>query len=524
MLQEKEKEQHKEQAILHAGLSGAQAEVVQRYGSAVKEHAVAYTGIDRESGQKLAKGLKSISESKINPADKARNIKQQAGFSAEVKTEAQENAEKIIQGNHTSRTVRTDDMTKQADGKGHTIGGKNEQLYDIAEINRNGIYIEGSGRQLKYVGGDPKSCYQKLMDRKFDKYRDADIPIEVPSDFYDGVVDELQKRAEALKGQINRAEQKGDAVLAQKHREQLERIEKTRNTLHKGKLTNAEALEARLHPALSTAKDMVGVAHQAGVEAAKYGAVIGGTVSIVQNLVAVAKGDKEPGDATLAVAKDTASSVAISYGTGFSGSTVKGFMHNANSGTVRALSKTNLPGILVTVSLSAATIMKRYFNGEITGVECFEELGEQGTGMISSALFATIGQIAIPIPVIGGLIGGMLGYAVASASYGTLLGALKEAALAAQERKRIEAACEQQIRLIREYRTQMDAVISEYLASYASIFNESFSGIKNSLEIGDVDGVISSANQITEALGKQFLFKYIDEFNQFKNSDTAIKL
>lgn len=247
-------------------------------------------------------------------------------------------------------------------------------------------------------------------------------------------------------------------------------------------------------------------------------------MSIVQNLTAVARGDKEPGEAVLAVAKDTASSAAISYGTGFAGSAVKGLMQNAKSGTVQTLSRTNLPGILVTVSLGAASTMKRYCNGEISGVECFEELGEQGTGMLSSALFATIGQIAIPIPVVGGLIGGMLGYAVASASYGTLLGALKEADLAAQERRQIEEACEKQIQLIREYRTQMETIISEYLTSCAEVFNESFSGIKNALEIGDVDGVISSANQITKALGKQVLFKDMDEFEQLMNGDTAIKL
>lgn len=524
MAQEEKEEQRKQQSLLRTGVAGAQADTVQRYGAAVKEHAVAYTGTDRETGQKLAKGLKDISKSKVNPDDRVRNIKQQAGFSTEVKTQARENAEKAIQNKTGSRTVRTDDMAKQSDGIGHTIGGKNEQLYDLAEIGRDGTYIEGSGRQLKYVGGDAKGCFQKLLDRKFDKYRDADIPIEVPSDFYEDVKKRLEERADKLKGDIDWAEQRGDVALVQKHRNQLERVEKTNDSLRRGKLTNAEALEARMHPALSTAKDVAGVAHRAGVESAKYGAAIGGTVSIVQNLTAVVRGDKEPGEAVLAVAKDTASSAAISYGTGVAGSIVKGFMQNAKSGTVQTLSKTNLPGILVTVSLSAAATMKRYCNGEITGVECFEELGEQGTGMLSSALFATIGQIAIPIPVVGGLIGGMLGYAVASASYGTLLGALKEADLAAQERRRIEAACEKQIQLIREYRAQMENVISEYLTSYVEVFNESFSGIKNALEIGDVDGVISSANQITEALGKQALFKDMDEFEQLMNSDTVIKL
>lgn len=524
MTQEEEKKHRQKRETLRAGLSGAQAEKIQRYGSAVKEHAVAYSGVDREIGQEMAKGLKDISKSKVNPDYVKQNLKQQAGYSAEVKTMARENAEKRIHGERTSQTVRTDDMTKQSDGRGHTIGGKNEQLYDLAELGGDSFYIEGSGRQLKFVGGDSKSCFDKLLTKKFDKYRDADVPIEIPSDYYDDVKRMLGERAEKLKKQIENAEQKGNAALAQKHRDKLEQVEKTRDNLRQGKLTNAEAIEARLHPALSTAKDMAGIAHKAGKEAAKQGAVIAGTVSIVQNLTAVVQGDKDPGEAMLSVAKDTMSSAAISYGTGFTGAAVKGFMQNAKSGTVQTLSKTNLPGILVTVSLSAATTIKRYCQGDITGVECFEELGEQGTGMISSALFATIGQIAIPIPVVGGLIGGMLGYAVASASYGTLLSSLKEADLAAKERKEIEAVCAQQIQFIREYRAQMEAIISEYLNSYTEVFNESFSGIKDALAIGDVDGVISSANRVTEALGKKALFDNMDEFEQLMDSEMTIKL
>lgn len=118
MDEEEKNKVKKQQNILLAGIAGAQSEVVQRYGAAVKEHAVAYSGVDRELGREFAKGLKGISESRLNPADKARNIKQQAGFSAEVKTIARENAEKIIAGDTRSRSTRTDDMYKQPDGKG----------------------------------------------------------------------------------------------------------------------------------------------------------------------------------------------------------------------------------------------------------------------------------------------------------------------------------------------------------------------------------------------------------------------
>jgi len=164
----------------------ANAETLGRYSEAGKQFKVAYDGIDNATRQELKKGLKSISKSRVNPEFQDTNIKQQAGFSAEVKTVARENAESIIDGKKT-RSTRTDDMQKQSDGKGHAVGGTNEELYDVAEIGANGTYIEGTARQLKYVGGNPQECANKLLSSKFDKYRDADVSIEVPSDFYDEV-------------------------------------------------------------------------------------------------------------------------------------------------------------------------------------------------------------------------------------------------------------------------------------------------------------------------------------------------
>lgn len=134
------------------------------------------------------------------------------------------------------------------------------------------------------------------------------------------------------------------------------------------------------------------------------------------------------------IVKDTAGAAATGYCTGFLGAGVKSLMQNASSEVVRTLSRTNLAGTMVTVAVSAAGTMSRYFSGEITGLECLENLGEQGVGMVSSALFADVGQIVIPVPVLGGMIGGMVGYAIASASYGVLLQSLKDEKIAAEER------------------------------------------------------------------------------------------
>ena len=59
----------------------------------------------------------------------------------------------------------------------------------------------------------------------------------------------------------------------------------------------------------------------------------------------------------------------------------------------------------------------------------------------------------------------------------------------------------------------MNEIIEEYLSGAMEVFNESFSGIKDALDIGDVDLLIESANNITASLGGNKPFETMDEFN-----------
>lgn len=498
--------------LLNAGFAGGSAEVVQRYGSAVKEHVVAYSGKDNEARTQLTKGLKSISNSKVNKDTKNQNLKQQAGFSAEVKETANANAENIINGNDT-RKSRTDDM-----------GSVNDPLYDHVQVDAFGNIITNSGSQMKFVGGTPKDALNKLMSKKFQKYLDNDVLIDVPSDYYDKILMEADKEIERLKKQVENQLAKGNKDTAEHLKKKIENYQKIKKNLRKSTVSTKDAMFARLHPKLSTAKDIVKISHRAGVETAKMAGIVGGSVSIVQNLVAVVKGDEDVDDAVKNVAKDTGTSVAVGYGTGFVGSALKGVMQNSGSQTIRGLSKTNIPGVVVTVAVSATKTMNRYFQGDITGTQCFEELGEQGVGMISSSVFAIIGQTVIPIPVVGGLIGGMVGYALASASYGALLTALKDEKLAYEERLHIEQVCNEHIQMIRTFRLEIEKVISEYLVLNMQIFHESLNYIKESLAIGNPDGVIRGSNEISKTLGKKPQFQSIIEFNGLMNSNEIFRL
>lgn len=499
------KKKEKEKSIDNTVLGNASSEVADRYGSAVKEHLVAYSGSDNETGKQLTKGLKSISESKVDPINEYANKKQQAGFSAEVKHVARKNAENIINKNG-ERVVRTDD-----------VGRVNDQLYDHITYDEHGNIIEQS--QMKFVGKNSSEALQKLASKDYQKYLDNDAPMYVPSEQYEGIKIEAQAKAKSCYEQAERLKQDGKLDIAEKKIEEAKKYEKISKNVRKSELSSDEAMEARLNPELSTAKDVVKLGHRAGLEQAKTGAAIGGAISIIKNCAACFNGDKEPEEAIKDVALDTGKAAAVSYSTAFTGSIIKGAMQNSKNAMLQNVSKTALPAMIVTTTLEVGKTFKRYLSGEIDGVQCFEELGEKGVGMISSSMFAGVFQVAIPIPVVGALIGSMVGYAFSSAYYKEVLNVFKEAKLAHERRLKIEAECAEAVKMIREYRERLEELISEYLTDHIVTFNNALNQMHTALELGDIDLFIEGNNKIINKLGKKSQFNSFKEIDDFMNSD-----
>lgn len=520
--------EHKKK-IEQQALAGATAETVKRFGSAIKEHLVAFSGKDRDAGTEAIRSLKSISESKVSKEYKKTNIKQQAGFSAEVKSVAKENADKIIRSSD-KRESRTDDISKQVDTSGRNIGGTNDQLFDLVEINVDGTIIEGTARQLKFVGKDAESCAELLLNKKYDKYRNNDVPIEIPKDFYDKVQADYAERISKLDKQIQNAEAKGDKELVAKLQKQKDKVETTSNNLRKSNVSNEEAIFARKHPGLSTAKAVVKVAHKAGVQQAKIGAAMSGSISIIKNFVACVKGEVEPKDAAIEVAKDTGTGAAFSYATAFSGAVVKGAMQNASSGYIRTLSKTSLPTQMVSTTLNVGKVMKKYLVGEITGAQCIEQLGEDGFGELGAAMYSTIAVAAVQgvgntaLTIVAGAAGASVGYMAAVAVYQELATSLKEYELAKEECKRIEAECAEAVILIREYREDMIASYEKYFTEHLTDFKNGMDAMDQAITEGDVDGFLASNAQIQSALGHTIQFTSQQEFDVLMLSDEDFKL
>ena len=511
----------KKKTLLHKALEGAAAERVTRFGNAVKQHIVSYTGKDNESGKDLVKGLKQISEFNTNPEYYEQNIKQQAGFSAEVKAVARKNAEAIVDGSD-HRFARTDDL-----------GRVNDQILDIVELDVLGQEIIGQGAQMKYVGRNADELLTKLRSSKYKKYLDADALLAIPDDYYDALSGDngiIAQKINKLQEEIDTLKKAGNSDALAKKQSQMKDLKKIQKNIRKGGLTSEEAIEARLNPKLSAAKDISKLAHKAGVEQAKTGAIISGSVSIVKNVVACMKGEIEPKDAAVAVAKDTGTGAAVSYATAFTGAVVKGSMQNASSAYVRSLSKTNLASGLVTTTMDIGKTMSRYIRGELTGAQCVEQLGEQGVGELGAAMYASIavasvsGSGSVALGVIAGIAGSTLGYAAAVAVYQELATSLKEYELAKEERIQVEQECSEAVSMIRQYRQEMDAAVEAYMQEHLEVISSGFQAMDEAILSGDTAGVLVGNAAIQEVLGRKAQFHNQEEFDDMMLSDSAFKL
>ena len=396
-----------------AGLVGATAEKVKRYGSANKEHLVSCGGVDNATGTKLKRSLMSISKSKVDPKNKNANLKQQAGFSAEVAETARTNAGNIISGNP-NRKIRSDDR-----------GKVNDPLIDHWVLDENRNPISGSGTQMKFVGSDPQKALDKLMSKDCQKYIDNDIPFEVPSDYFDEIKLVAENKIKKLEKNVANLEAKGQSDLARNQLEKIKKLEKIKNNLKKSNVSKAEALEARTSPKIFTAKEVARESHRGGVEAAKAGAAIGGGMSLIRNVIEMVKDDKKAEEALVDIVKDTATAAALSYGTTFIGSALKGAMQNSTNQIVRSLSKTNLPAMVVASAFETVKDLVRLGRGDITETEFYERQGKglmaasagaagasvgmAGASALATALGVTAGTTAMTAAgLIGGLAGGMI--------------------------------------------------------------------------------------------------------------------
>lgn len=374
------------------------------------EESVLYASANREHLSVLDK-LKEISKRKINPNYINQNINQQAGYSAEIKEQARVNEHNILAGKR-ERVCQYDDLSSEKKPQvkklfpNYATPSKNHEIVDYISVDEKGNVIPGTAVQSKFVGRNGEECFKKLLSKPYKKYFENGAKMKIARNHYGDFQRAVNTRIKSLESQIAKQKGLGDFQKAAILEKELQKCKTIKAHTRPASITKAEAIEARLNPNLSTAKDVTSISHQAGMKAAQTGVLIGGGVSLVTNVYECIANGKDPIKAIKHTAIATLKGGALSYCSAFASSSLGGLMQSSANKIIQSLGKGSAPVMIVGACVANATVLTRYFSGKIDGTELCKQLVKANTTLVSSGAMAVAGQALIPIPVVGALIGG----------------------------------------------------------------------------------------------------------------------
>lgn len=266
-------------------------------------------------------------------------------------------------------------------------------------------------------------------------------------------------------------------------------------------------------------ENAMGTAHEAGKSGATNAGVTAFTMSGIMNIVSVIRGEKTGEEAVSDTLKTAGKAAVTGYALGGGMTVVSHSLSYSSSEFIQALAKNNVPGQLISAVMITGDTLVKWGNGEITTRECLLQVGEKGINLAVMGEAMAVGQAIIPIPIVGGAVGALVGSILTSNLYNALTRELRIKQMEHEERMRIIEECNAAAEQAKAFRLELEAYCEAYFKEYKSFFDSIMSAMQVSYETGDADGVIAGANDITRKLGGQVYFDSVDEFHTFLDSD-----
>ena len=339
-------------------------------------------------------GLKQISNYKINKQYRYQNIKQQAGFAAEVISTTKENLTAQAEGTGIT-TIRTEDFSKY---------GHNDQYVDKVRIDSNGKVIERI--QMKFVGKDANDCLNKLLSKNMDKYYDSTKvdKLEIPKDYYDKIKSGnlIGQKIEGYQKQLAKVTELGKTQEIEKYTAKINHCKELESKLERSTVSSDEAVFARKYPKAYTMK--LTQNHIEGVRGGLTAAALTGVVSTVDNVSKFISGEISAEDMAM-----------------------KGSSHTL----IKSAGKLGVPAAIISFGVESFDSVTAFASGDIDAGELAYDLGENAAsvagGLGGMAMGAAVGSV---VPgagtLIGGILGGLVGTAVAGEAYNSIAETISE--------------------------------------------------------------------------------------------------
>lgn len=191
----------------------------------------------------------------------------------------------------------------------------------------------------------------------------------------------------------------------------------------------------------------------------------------------------------------------------------------------KSMGKSN---IVTSLAVSVAELtgsFKKYINGDISGKRLIEDASNSAITTASASFYGVLGQAAIPVPVVGFLIGSSIGVLIGNLllSSGHLsLGDSTAVKAAKERRKNIEELSRVLKKQIIESRLQLEQYLEAYFSERRDIISNSLLQIENSVTTNDVDTLTSALSELNSLFGSTLKIKSFEEFDQLMLSEDSL--
>jgi hypothetical protein len=186
-----------------------------------------------------------------------------------------------------------------------------------------------------------------------------------------------------------------------------------------------------------------------------------------------------------------------------------------------------LPNALILVGayvVEVLPLIKAYINDDINSEIFIEKIAGKTTSFFSGVFFGTVSQILIPIPVLGYIIGSLIGHNLATMVYNTLVGASKRAQLAHENYIRIKEEQENVRKIVEHNRKNLELSFNKYFYELKDTLSNCLTEMENSIGRNDLDNFSKAANLFCARFGKTPQFSSYDEYKAFRNSGKPLEL
>ena len=280
-----------------------------------------------------------------------------------------------------------------------------------------------------------------------------------------------------------------------------------------------ESLNAFKNPKLTALKyDVSALADESNKAGLAGGAVSAGItagMSGVKGVYRLVQGEDELGAVFAEVTVDTAKGFATGYASSALG---KGVGHAAEKVGLGGIAKCNAHTAIAAGIIQSGKSFIKYLNDEIDEEQMLEEVSHTVITGTSAFYYGALGQVAIPIPVVGAIIGSTVGYFVGNILYQSGLVSLGDTVgvkMAKERRKRIEAICLQAIPLMQKHREELQILIDQHLAEQSELFDTAFSFMDTAITEWNPDAYIFQLERICNTFNTGLPFKSFKEFDEF---------